>query len=119
VGTTRQTILGLRTDIDAALRQPLDGRDSGLSARIYDLSTKELARLDEVSQEIGGRIRSLDMSLMRFLVVRNTVGITRNAQGNTVLAVSNGLRQGQNFTPLPSPHFRRTTSGPSGLEPCA
>lgn len=99
VGTSRQTIIGLRNDIDAALRQPLESRDSALSARIYDLSTKEMARLDGVSQDIGARIRSLDISLMRFLLVRNTAGITRNSQGNTVLAVSNALRLGQNFTP--------------------
>ncbi len=99
IESVRQAIKALRSEIDTALSAPPASRDPGLSARVYDVSTRELASVDAGSQEIGLRIRALDTALMRFLLVRTTAGIARNAQGNTVLAVSNALRTGQNFTP--------------------
>ncbi|BAF86722.1 putative histidine kinase [Azorhizobium caulinodans ORS 571] len=95
----RKAIKDLRADIDRALQLPPDSRDKTLSTRIYDVTVRELDRLDDVSQDIGKRIRSLDISLTPYLSVRGTTGIVRNSEGNTVLAVSNALRKGEPLAP--------------------
>ncbi|GGF48470.1 methyl-accepting chemotaxis protein [Azorhizobium oxalatiphilum] len=94
-----QTIKGLRADVDAALRMPLESRDPKLLPRFMAEAVTVMNTLDDATDAIESQIRIAQPSLLRFTVIRFVAGATRAAAGDASLLMSATLRAQKPFTP--------------------
>ncbi len=94
-----QAIKGLRADVDAALKAPLESRDGKLGAKVMSEGETVLVQINGATQDLERQIRILQPGLLRFLVVRAAAGTSRTASGNSALAVSATLRAQRPFSP--------------------
>ncbi|MFG1419778.1 HAMP domain-containing methyl-accepting chemotaxis protein [Xanthobacter sp. V0B-10] len=86
-----------RSEVDAALRLPVEARDPKLAGRVMTESLSILSQLEQATFEVEREIRRLEPSLLRFIVLRVAAGNARVAAGDASVIISAALR---NKTPF-------------------
>jgi methyl-accepting chemotaxis protein len=105
----------IRSQIDAALQQPLEARDAGLSQKVVAVGGRLIASLEGAADAIEAEIRNLDPALSQYTLVRTMAWQTRSLHGDVALAISNGIVQKRPFTREETTRWRRRTA--SALSP--
>ncbi|WP_255684192.1 MULTISPECIES: methyl-accepting chemotaxis protein [unclassified Xanthobacter] len=87
-----------RSEVDAALRLPVEARDTKLAGRVMTEAHAILGQLEQATVAVEREIRGLEPSLLRFIVLRSAAGTARVAAGDASLLISAALRTKTPFT---------------------